>query len=343
MQAPAVAAVVDALAQQPHAAQPGTINAETAQQQPPRQRLVPQSALKAQGSPGGSSAHAPVKGVQAEQLARAAAGEQQKPARQRPAAQAASSAQGAPGGWGVEAFDGEGEGGGGRGAVGAAAVCVPVCVGGAGPAAVAVVVAVAVAGLEAEAAAVAAALAVAVCMAVPVAADAEPVGVPLPVGGADAVANAVKEATAVTEGRAVEDAVAVAVGEPDGGAQRSAEALHAHPGAQRMALVVSAVQAGPRGAAGHHAALGAPHPGGARTAGGDAGEAKVNTACGAHAAREAPWQESSEGAHCRPSLHSVAARGAVGASTLVAFPARAPSHAAHAGAAAMPSDAAAPR
>ena len=175
------------------------------------------------------------------------------------------------------------------------------------------------------------------------AAEAEPVWVALRVGGADAVAKAEEEASALPVGLAAAGAVAVAAAEPVGGAQPSAAALHAHPGAHRMALVVSAVQAGPRGGAGHHAAaLGAPQPGGARTAD-EAGEAKVNTACGAHTARETPWQESSEGAHCRPSLHSVAARGAVGANTLVAFPARAPSHAAHVGAAVMPSDAAAPR
>ena len=120
-QAPAVAAVVDAFAQQAHAAQPGTRTAEEAQQQPPAQRSVPQSALEAQGSPGGCSAHAPVNGVHAEQLARAAAGAQQKPARHGPVAQAASSAQGAPGGLGAGVFDSEG--GGGRGVAEAAALC----------------------------------------------------------------------------------------------------------------------------------------------------------------------------------------------------------------------------
>jgi hypothetical protein len=221
------------------------------------------------------------------------------------------------------------------------AVAVAVATVVAGP--VAVVVAVSVARLDAAAVAVPTALAVAVCVAVPVAADAEPVWVPLRVGGAEAVTKTVEVAIAVVEERAVADAVAMAVEEPDGATQPSAVALQAHPGAQRMALDVSAVQAGPRGGAGHHAAaLGAPQPAGARTAD-EEGEEKVNTACGAHTARETPWQESSEGAHCRPSLHSVAARGAVGANTLVAFPARAPSHAAHAGAAVMPSDAAAPK
>ncbi len=273
--APAVAAVVDALAQQPHAAQPGASSAEAAQQQPPAQRLVPQSAAEAQGSPGGCSAHAPVKGVHAEQLARAAAGAQQKPPRHGPAAQAVSSAQDAPGGCGAGDASGTGESGGEGEGEG----------GGEGG------------------------------------------------GGGEG---------AVKEGLAVAGPVALAAADPGGGAQPSAVALHAHPGTQRMALVVSAVQAGPRGGAGHHAALGAPQPSGARTAD-EAGETNVNTACGAHAAREAPWQESSEGAHCRPSLHSVAARGAVGANTLDAFPARAPSHAAHAGAAVMPSVAAAPK
>ena len=121
-QVPAVSNEVLALAQHAHAAQPGTNSAEAEQQQPPAQRLVPQSAAEAQGSPGGCSAHALVKGVQVEQLARAAAGEQQKPARQRPAAQAASSAQGAPGGWGAEALVGNCEGGGGKDAAAEAAV-----------------------------------------------------------------------------------------------------------------------------------------------------------------------------------------------------------------------------
>ena len=69
-QVPAVSNEVLALAQHAHAAQPGTNSAEAEQQQPPAQRLVPQSAAEAQGSPGGCSAHAPVKGVQVEQLAR---------------------------------------------------------------------------------------------------------------------------------------------------------------------------------------------------------------------------------------------------------------------------------
>ena len=115
-----MAAVVDAFAQHAHAEQSGARTAEEAQQQPPAQRSVPQSALEAQGSPGGCSAHAPVKGVHAVQLARAAAGAQQKPARHGPVAQAASSAQGSPGGLGAGIFDG------GRGAAEAAVVCVAV-------------------------------------------------------------------------------------------------------------------------------------------------------------------------------------------------------------------------
>ena len=85
--APALAAVVDALAQQPHAAQPpGARSAEEAQQQPPAQRLVPQSASEAQGSPGDRGTHAPEPGRHAVQPSAAAAALQQKPARQAPKA-----------------------------------------------------------------------------------------------------------------------------------------------------------------------------------------------------------------------------------------------------------------
>ncbi len=52
VQAPAVAGVVEALAQQAQAEQLGASGAEAAQQQPPRQRLEAQSKLEAQASPG---------------------------------------------------------------------------------------------------------------------------------------------------------------------------------------------------------------------------------------------------------------------------------------------------
>ena len=85
------------MAQHAHAVQPGTSSAEEAQQQPPAHKLVPQSALVAQASPGGSSVHAPVRRAQAEHPARAAAGEQQKPPRHAPEEQLEAAAQEEPG------------------------------------------------------------------------------------------------------------------------------------------------------------------------------------------------------------------------------------------------------
>ena len=83
-QLPAVAATVEASPQQVQEVQPpGASSAEAEQQQPPRQRLLPQSKGVEQGSPGEESAQEPVKGEQEEQLARAAVREQQKPALQR--------------------------------------------------------------------------------------------------------------------------------------------------------------------------------------------------------------------------------------------------------------------
>ena len=97
-----MAAVVDALAQQPHAVQPlGARSAEEAQQQPPAHMLVPQSASEAQGSPGDRGTHAPEPGRHAAQPSAAAAAPQQKPARQAPEAHgedAPAGAQGDPGG-----------------------------------------------------------------------------------------------------------------------------------------------------------------------------------------------------------------------------------------------------
>jgi hypothetical protein len=75
--APAVAAVVDALAQHWHAAQPTVCTAGAAQQQPPRHTLVPQSAADAQGSPGEPRKQPPIWGAQLEQPSRAAVEEQQ--------------------------------------------------------------------------------------------------------------------------------------------------------------------------------------------------------------------------------------------------------------------------
>ena len=97
LQAPAVAAVVEALAQHAQEAQPRVCSAGAAQQQPPRHRLVPQSAGEAQASPGELSRQVPVLARQVAQPARAALGEQQKPPRQAEEAQEALEVQGAPG------------------------------------------------------------------------------------------------------------------------------------------------------------------------------------------------------------------------------------------------------
>ena len=92
--------MVDALAQHAHAEQPGASSAEAAQQQPPAQRLVPQSAAEAQGSPGEKWTQAPVPGRHAAQPSAVAAAPQQKPARHAPEAHACAAvgAQDAPGG-----------------------------------------------------------------------------------------------------------------------------------------------------------------------------------------------------------------------------------------------------
>jgi len=100
LHAPAVAAVVDALAQHSHAAQPGVSSAEEAQQQPPPQRFVPQSAFEAHASPGELSMQAPASRVQEAQPCRAALGEQQKPPRHARVEQKEEELQGAPGGSG---------------------------------------------------------------------------------------------------------------------------------------------------------------------------------------------------------------------------------------------------
>lgn len=95
---PAVAAAVDALAQQRHAVQPMTCTADAAQQQPPRQVLVPQSAAEAQGSPGEKRVQTPEPGAQETQPAAAAAALQQKPPKQAPETQEELDTQAAPGG-----------------------------------------------------------------------------------------------------------------------------------------------------------------------------------------------------------------------------------------------------
>ena len=100
LQAPAVVAVVAALAQHAHAPQPGVSSAEEAQQQAPRHRLVPQSAAEAQASPGELSRQEPNAGEQVAQPCRAALGEQQKPPRHAKEAQKEEELQGAPGGSG---------------------------------------------------------------------------------------------------------------------------------------------------------------------------------------------------------------------------------------------------
>ena len=110
-QAPAVGAVVEALDKQRQEVQPGVSSAEEAQQQPPAHRLVPQSALEAQGSPGENSTHAPVPGRHAVQPNEVAAALQQKPPRQAPVAHAVGDEgeQGAPGVRGEGMLEGDGE------------------------------------------------------------------------------------------------------------------------------------------------------------------------------------------------------------------------------------------
>jgi hypothetical protein len=96
-QAPAFAAVVVALDQQLHAEQPATSSAEEAQQQPPRHRLVPQSAAEAHSSPGELRTQVPVLKWHAPQPCRTAFWVQQLEPRQAPEAQLALEAQGSPG------------------------------------------------------------------------------------------------------------------------------------------------------------------------------------------------------------------------------------------------------
>ena len=76
-QEPAVAAEVEALAQHVQAVQPSVCTAELAQQQPPRHRLVPQSAAEAQASPGEDRAQEPEPGWQPRQPSATAAALQQ--------------------------------------------------------------------------------------------------------------------------------------------------------------------------------------------------------------------------------------------------------------------------
>jgi hypothetical protein len=97
VQVPAVAGVVDALAQQAQALQPGVCMALAVQQQPERQSVEAQSKEEAQASPGEKVAQEPVPGAQALQFMRVAAALQQKPPRQAaPKRQVASEAQAVP-------------------------------------------------------------------------------------------------------------------------------------------------------------------------------------------------------------------------------------------------------
>ena len=94
-QLPAVLAVTFA-PQHVHARHPEMERTEEEQQQSERHRLVPQSKLLAQASPGEPSWHAPVNGAHAEQPALRAFAEQQKPPRQACEAQLELSVQAAP-------------------------------------------------------------------------------------------------------------------------------------------------------------------------------------------------------------------------------------------------------
>ena len=100
MQDPALAAVVSAAPQHLQDAQPGAISAEEAQQQPPtagRHRLVPQSTLLPQASPGYRHTHAPLPAAQSLQPSCTAKAEQQTPLLHEPEAHAASKVHEAPG------------------------------------------------------------------------------------------------------------------------------------------------------------------------------------------------------------------------------------------------------
>lgn len=94
---PAVAAVVDALAQHRQEVQPTVCKADAAQQQPPRQVLVPQSKAEAQGSPGELRRQEPEPGKQPLHPERSAVREQQTLERQAPVAQEALLVQAEPG------------------------------------------------------------------------------------------------------------------------------------------------------------------------------------------------------------------------------------------------------
>ncbi len=95
-QVPAVAGVVDALAQQVQAMQFGVCSAEAAQQQPPRHTLEAQSNALPQGSPGEKVAQEPVLAWQVRQPICAATALQQNPPRQAPEGQVEFKVQGRP-------------------------------------------------------------------------------------------------------------------------------------------------------------------------------------------------------------------------------------------------------
>jgi hypothetical protein len=96
VQDPALAAVVPASPQHLQDAQPGATSAEEAQQQPPRHKLVPQSMLDPQASPGYRDTHAPLPAAQPLQPSCTAKGEQQTPPLQEPDAHAASALHAVP-------------------------------------------------------------------------------------------------------------------------------------------------------------------------------------------------------------------------------------------------------
>ena len=98
--APAEAAVVAGVERHVHAVQPGAVSTEDAQQQPPRQRFVPQSNADAHASPGDASAHAPVLAVHVEHPSVTASALQHTPPRHAPEVHVSVNAQGEPGGSG---------------------------------------------------------------------------------------------------------------------------------------------------------------------------------------------------------------------------------------------------
>ena len=172
--------------------------------------------------------------------------------------------------------------------------------------------------------------------------DTVPVALPVADGRpTDEVGEPLTEA-APPEGKGAELAVLLIAPAP-----RQPPAPHAPP-APHTATPTNRVQCAPAATAGQppppHAPLPhAPPAPSAATLPSAPPALMVKAASPAHTAAPKPWQARPWALHDRPSLHSVAARGALVEPPPVPPPARAPSQAAQAGAAAMPSASARPR